>query len=77
MSKTYKRYGININRQKWKAVYVVESNIGLRARGALYDGVRLVRPKFSVSIKEDGKFSVDVGTGSGVKIVFDHNQVTK
>lgn len=69
---------INKFRDTWYATYnVYQKDLGLRARGQLFDGNRLVRESFDVSVKtKQGRtiprFSVDVGTGSGCKVDFDH-----
>jgi hypothetical protein len=64
----FTRYATNRDRAGWCAEYVVEKG---RARGKLFSGTRVIREDFSVAIK-DGKFAVDIGTGSGVKVNFTH-----
>lgn len=69
MSKSrFTRQATNRDREGWRVEYTVEKG---RARGKMFDGDRIVREDFNVAIK-DGKFAVDVGTGSGVKVAFTH-----
>ena len=56
----------NRNRKGWYAIIDVN---GDRAVGSLHRYEKVERKAFNVKIK-DGKFAVDIGTGSGVKVNF-------
>ena len=57
----------NHHRKDW---YVTARLVDERAVGNMYCGSRVVRENFSVKVR-NGKFAVDIGTGSGVKVNFD------
>lgn len=74
------RVARNRDRQNWKAFYDVK---GRRAIGELWEPVHnpatgeflgnTVKCRdFNVRINDDGTFRVDIGTGSGVKVMFLH-----
>jgi hypothetical protein len=42
-----------------------------RVRGRLMCGPEVVRETFSVRVDDNGRFKVDIGTGSGVRIEFE------
>lgn len=54
-------------RGEWTAEIVVCKN---RVLGTLKRGDEVVRPFFKVSLDYTNRFTVDIGTGSGVRIAF-------
>lgn len=60
---------INKNRNHWWVeVAIHPSSSGDRATGTLYQGWNKIRT-FDVGVR-NGRFNVDIGTGSGVKVTF-------
>jgi hypothetical protein len=62
-----KSTAINRFRCGWTADYVIVDN---RVTGDLFQDGSLVRHFKNVKIS-DGRFKVDIGTGSGVKVTFE------
>jgi len=58
----------NRDREDWYVDYLVEGNWAMGSLYTLSDG-QVWRDKFKVQIK-NGRFNVDIGTGSGVKVTF-------
>jgi hypothetical protein len=64
---------ISTGHEGWHSSYDI---VGDRAVGSMYDNEgRMVRRNFVVAIA-CGLFNVDVGTGDGVRISFDHSRRT-
>lgn len=59
----------NRNRKGWTAVASITKG---RVVGKMLQDGKIVREKFSVRLGDDGKFKVDIGTGSGVCVNFQY-----